>query len=378
MLATMSAEEIHDLRQAVAAVCERHCPEDRVRDIAYSATEQTGGFDRDLWAILCEQVGVAAMAVPENHGGLGAGTLALGAVAEQLGRVLAPVPYVASAVLATGLLLDAAPAGLLDDWLPSLMDGSRTAAAVLGPGGGFWQPQAVTVVAEHDSPVLHGRARHVLHAHAADLLVVAARTDDSLGLFAVDRSDTAVSITAEQPLDGTRPTGTVEFDGVRAHRLNAAPSAADIIQRNVDRAVAALSAEQAGACARVLEIATEYACTRKQFGRPIGSFQAVKHACANVLVDLEWSRSASQAALESVDDYPGELGWRASMAKAVCSQALRDASHVNLQIHGGIGFTWENSAHLFLKRARTDEVIFGGPDEHWERLMTDWAEILAC
>jgi alkylation response protein AidB-like acyl-CoA dehydrogenase len=137
------------------------------------------------------------------------------------------------------------------------------------------------------------------------------------------------------------------------------------------RALAVLSAEQVGSCERVLEVASEYARTRRQFGRPIGGFQAIKHKCADMLVDLEWARSASQAALQSVDDDDGETGWRTSMAKAVCSEALRGAAHANVQIHGGIGFTWEDSAHLYLRRARTDEVLFGGPGQHWDRLAAE-------
>jgi len=137
-------------------------------------------------------------------------------------------------------------------------------------------------------------------------------------------------------------------------------------------ALAVLSAEQVGACERVLEIATDYARTREQFGRQIGSFQAIKHKCADMLVDLEWARSASQAALEALDDSnaaaAGEADWRASMAKAVCSEALRNAAKANVQIHGGIGFTWEDSAHLYFRRARTDEVVFGTPAQHWDRL----------
>jgi 3-oxochol-4-en-24-oyl-CoA dehydrogenase len=137
-------------------------------------------------------------------------------------------------------------------------------------------------------------------------------------------------------------------------------------------ALAVLSAEQVGACERVLEIATDYARTREQFGRQIGSFQAIKHKCADMLVDLEWARSASQAALEAFDDShaaaANEADWRASMAKAVCSEALRNAAKTNVQIHGGIGFTWEDSAHLYFRRARTDEVVFGTPGQHWDRL----------
>jgi alkylation response protein AidB-like acyl-CoA dehydrogenase len=134
-----------------------------------------------------------------------------------------------------------------------------------------------------------------------------------------------------------------------------------------------LSAEQVGACERVLEIATAYARTRRQFGRPIGSFQAIKHKCADMLVDLEWARSASLAALEAHEGSEdggssAESDWRASMAKAVCSESLRSAVNANVQIHGGIGFTWEDSAHLYLRRARTDEVVLGAPAQHWDRL----------
>jgi alkylation response protein AidB-like acyl-CoA dehydrogenase len=148
----------------------------------------------------------------------------------------------------------------------------------------------------------------------------------------------------------------------------------DVVARNVDLALAVLSAEQVGACERVLELATTYARTREQFGRAIGSFQAIKHKCADMLVDLEWARSASQAALEAFDTddatAAGEAQWRASMAKAVCSESLRNAAHGNIQIHGGIGFTWEDSAQLYFRRARTDEVLFGTPAQHWDRLST--------
>ena len=166
---------------------------------------------------------------------------------------------------------------------------------------------------------------------------------------------------------------TVTLNSAPAVRLSGDGPIDAVIGRNVDVALAVLSAEQVGACERVLEIATAYARTREQFGRPIGSFQAIKHKCADMLVDLEWARSASQAALQAIDgsddaSAAGELGWRASMAKAVCSEALRDAVSTNVQIHGGIGFTWEDPAHLYLRRARTDEVVLGASGQHWDRL----------
>ena len=207
----------------------------------------------------------------------------------------------------------------------------------------------------------------MLNGAAADDLVVVAMNAGEPAVFLLDSTADGVVVESERTLDGTRPMATITFTAAPAIRLSGHGPVDDTIERNVDLALAVLSAEQVGACERVLEIATEYARTREQFDRPIGSFQAIKHKCADMLVDLEWARSASAAALESVDgdagETAGECDWRASMAKAVCSEALRDAAHANVQIHGGIGFTWEDSAHLYLRRARTDEVLFGGPGD---------------
>lgn len=353
----LSADEAAELGKSVRAACDRLATPERVREVTFGDAH---GFDRELWQVLCGQVGVTAIA--------DYGASALGVVAHELGRVLAPVPFLASAVLATGLLADAGGD------VSALTDGERTAAAVVTGTGGAWDRKAVTVIATPSGARwrLDGTARHVLHGAAADDLVVVATVDGEPGVFLLDAVSNGVGVEAEQVLDATRPMATVGFAHAAATRLPGDGPVDDLIQRNVYRTIAVLSAEQVGACERVLEIACDYARTREQFSRPIGSFQAIKHRCADMLVDLEWSRSASQAALQAADDDPrstaGEISWRASMAKAVCSEALRDATHSNLQIHGGIGFTWEDSAHLYLKRARTDEVLFGGPGLHWDRL----------
>jgi alkylation response protein AidB-like acyl-CoA dehydrogenase len=368
--ATLSADEQHELGQSVRAVCERFAPEERVRAVAHDHEGTYRGFDADLWKVLCNQVGVGAIALPEDLGGAGYGATALGVVAHELGRALAPVPFLASTVLATGLLLDS---GANAQQLATLADGERSAAAAISGDGGMWNRGTITLTAvpDGDSWSIHGIVRHVLNGTAADDLVVVATVDGEPAVFLLDAATPGTTVESERVLDGTRPMATITFAQASATRLTVAGPVDDIIERGVHRALAVLSAEQVGACERVLEIATEYARTREQFGRPIGSFQAIKHRCADMLVDLEWARSASQAALQSVDDDDGETGWRASMAKAVCSEALRDMSHANLQIHGGIGFTWEDSAHLYLKRARTDEVIFGGPAFHWDRLAAE-------
>jgi alkylation response protein AidB-like acyl-CoA dehydrogenase len=366
-MTTLSKDESAELAESVRSACGRLASEERVRAVALDRDDKTKGFDAELWSALCGQVGVTAIAVPESLGGAGYGVTALGVVAHELGRALAPIPFLASAVLATGLLTESEVGG---DRLESLIGGHRTAAAAVTGTGGMWDRAAVTLTGHRvsDRWAIEGTVRHVLNGTAADDLVVVALVGQEPAVFLLDAMAEGVSVSAERVLDGTRPMATIQFTGASAERLTGEGLADDLIERCVARTLAVLSAEQVGTCERVLEMATEYARTREQFGRRIGSFQAIKHRCADMLVELELARSASQAALQSIDDGDGETAWRVSMAKAVCSEALRAMSHANLQIHGGIGFTWEHPAGLYLKRARTDEVLFGLPAEHWDRL----------
>ena len=381
-MTALAQDERHELAQSVRSACERIAPEERVRAVAYGEGELDGdsdaGFDTALWDVLCNQVGVAAIALPEELGGAGYGASALGVVAHELGRALAPVPFVSSTVLATGLLLDLTERDPdAEKRLTGLIEGRRTAAAALTGDGGLWRRQAATLnaVRSGEDWYIGGTVRHVLGGTAADdLVVVAAAAGGEPAVFLLDPAADGVDVEPERALDGTRPMATITLREASAVRLSGDGPIDDVVSRNVDRALAVFSAEQVGACERVLELATEYARTREQFGRPIGSFQAIKHKCADMLVDLEWARSASQAALDAFDTddaaAAGESQWRASMAKAVCSESLRKAVHANVQIHGGIGFTWEDSAHLYFRRARSDEVLFGAPAQHWDRLRT--------
>ena len=380
-MTALAEDERRELAQSVRSACERLAPEERVRAVAYGdggAGEAHSGFDTELWDVLCNQVGVAAIALPEQLGGAGYGASALGVVAHELGRALAPVPFVGSTVLATGLLLDLTERDPdAEKRLTGLIEGRRTAAAALTGDGGLWRRSAVALsaVPAGESWRIDGTVRHVLGGTAADdLVVVAATPDGEPSVFVLDPTVDGVVAEPERVLDGTRPMATITLSSAPAVRLSGDGPVDAIVARNVDMALAVLSAEQVGACERVLELATGYARTREQFGRPIGSFQAIKHKCADMLVDLEWARSASQAALEAFDTgdvtTAGEAEWRASMAKAVCSESLRNAAHANVQIHGGIGFTWEDSAHLYFRRARTDEVVLGSPAQHWDRLST--------
>jgi len=366
-MTTLSTDERTELAESVRGVCARLAAQDRVRFVAFEQDGRTRGFDAELWAVLCGQVGVTAIVLPEELGGAGFGAAELGVVAHELGRTLAPVPFLASAVLATGLLIES---GASPERLAALTDGRRTAAAAITGTGGMWNRAAVTLKAHRagDRWAIEGTVRHVLNGGAADDLVVVATVAEQPAIFLLDAADGGITVSAERVLDGTRPMATITFSGAPGKRLTGEGAADAVIERCMSRTLAVLSAEQVGACERILEMATEYACTREQFGRAIGSFQAIKHRCADMLVDLELARSASLAALHSADADDTESRWRASMAKAVCSEALRDMSHANLQIHGGIGFTWEDAAGLYVKRARTDEVLFGLPAHHWDRL----------
>ena len=298
-MTVLSADERDELAQSVRAACEKFASEERVRAVAYGRRDDArGGFDGELWNVLCNQVGVAAIAVPEDLGGAGYGASALGVVAHELGRVLAPVPFVASTVLATGLLLDLQGQDPdAEKRLSGLLEGRRTAAAVITGDGGLWRRTAVTLTAAAGPWTVTGEVRHVLNGGAADDLVVVATTAGEPAVFLVDPSADGVVVETERVLDGTRPMATITFTGAPAIRLSGEGPVDDIIERNVDLALAVLSAEQVGACERVLEIATEYARTREQFDRPIGSFQAIKHKCADMLVDLEWARSASASGI---------------------------------------------------------------------------------
>ncbi len=245
----LSTDERDELAQSVRAACERLAPEGRVRAVAYDGNRDHRGFDADLWKVLCAQVGITAIGLPEDLGGAGYGASAQGVVAHELGRALAPVPFIASTVLATGLLID-----LRDhdpesgDRLSALVEGDRTAAAALTGDGGLWQRSGVTLTAEHsgDGWLLHGTVRHVLNGGAADDLVVAAIAEGEPAVFVLESTARGVSVQEENVLDGTRPMATITFERAPATRLSGDGPVDVVIGRNADLALAVLSAEQVG------------------------------------------------------------------------------------------------------------------------------------
>ena len=325
------------------------------------------GFDRDLWAAMADQ-GWLALEVPEEHGGLGLSLVEVAVLCEQIGRVLAPAPYLSS-ILVLGALWEATtsgendPTGRIEQWREALATGDLVGAVC-------WldRRDQITIDGSGSEATLTGRCGPVMWAPSADVVVVV--TPD--GIYACRGSDAGLS-PAQSAMDRTRELGYFDFVATPALRLGGEEAS----QRLLNRAAAGLSAEMLGGADQVLAMTVDYAKDRVQFGKPIGSFQAIKHKLADALVDVEGMRSTAYYAAwcAAVDDPEASLA--ASMAKSWCSDASRRVMAAGLQVHGGIGFTWEHDMHLFLKRSQLDQVSFGSAPWHRDRIAALLAQRLA-
>jgi alkylation response protein AidB-like acyl-CoA dehydrogenase len=337
-------EERAALRESVRDLLGKHSDSAAVR----RAITTEHGYDESLWSKLCEQIGVAALAVPEKYDGVGASLLEVHVVQEELGRRLTPSPMLGSAVLAAQALVLSGDDDACARLLPAIAAGSVAALCWAGPDG--WNDFGVTASGE----TLSGTASYVLGGDVADVLLVL--TSD--GLFEAADGVTRRRVPA---MDPTRSLSEVTFDGVAARRL---VSPTDLVEQVRTIALVALSAEQVGAAAAALEQTVEYAKSRKQFGRAIGSFQALKHRMADMYALVETARSMSYAAALSGthDD--------AVVAKVYCSEALQQVAAEAIQLHGGIAITWEHDAQLFFKRAHGSAQLFGQPRDFLPHLAT--------
>ncbi|GAA5148061.1 acyl-CoA dehydrogenase family protein [Pseudonocardia eucalypti] len=360
------SEEHAALRAAVAEFLADHSDEAAVRALA-----ETGrGMDPKVWRALAEQLGAVGLAVPEQYGGSGAGPVELAVVAEQLGRALFCGPYLSSAVFASTLLVELADDSANRDLLPALAGGERTATVALDEGTGDWDPASSSTAAERgaDGWTVSGEKRYVLDgAHADTLLVVT----QGARVFAVDRTAPGVTTTPLATLDGTRKLADVSLRNAPARPLAPDGDHGRAVRRALDTTAVMLAAEQAGGARAALDMAVEYAKQRYQFGRPIGSFQAVKHMCAELLVDVESAYSAAYYAAWALADSADNAEEATSLAAAFCSDAFVRAASDNIQIHGGIGFTWEHPAHLYLRRARGGARLLGSANTHRERYLRE-------
>ncbi|MBT8212169.1 MAG: acyl-CoA/acyl-ACP dehydrogenase [Acidimicrobiia bacterium] len=362
------SEEQQMLRDSVRSFLENKAPSAHVRELM----ETESGFDEGLWQEMAE-MGWQAMAIPEEYGGAGFSWLELNIINEELGRSLLPSPFFSTVVLgATAVLL-----GGTEEQKKSLLEQVsigqlRLALAHVEPGGD-WGPEGVQATARRDGDgwVLDGAKSFVVDGHTADTLIVAARTDAGVSLFLVPGDAAGVSRERLETMDMTRKQASVTLDGVAVPDdalLGTDGGGEELLDRVMQFAAVALANEQVGGAQKCMEMSVEYAKVRVQFGRPIGSFQAIKHKCADMLLSVESSKSAAYYSSWAASEGNDELPVTSALAKSYCSDAYFDVAAETIQVHGGIGFTWEHDAHLYFKRAKTSQLMLGEPAFYRKRL----------
>jgi alkylation response protein AidB-like acyl-CoA dehydrogenase len=357
-------DEQDELRRVVRRFLEQRSSERDVRRLMESAE----GYDASVWKQMADGLGLHGLAIPEEYGGSGYSFVELIVVLEEMGRALLCAPFFSSVVLAASLLLAAGDERAKRDYLPGIAAGSTIATVALAEESGQWHEAGINATAARsgESWTLNGQKSYVMDGHVAGLLFVAARTGAGVGIFAVDSGAAGLTTTRLSTLDQTRKLARLDLADTPARLVGRDGQGWPAWARMLDTAAVALAAEQVGGAQRVLDMSVEYAKIRVQFGRPIGSFQAIKHKCADMLLDVESAKSAAYYAAWSVAADTDEVPVVASLAKSYCSEAYSRAVAENIQIHGGIGFTWEHPAHLYFRRARSSEAMFGTPSYHRE------------
>ncbi|MEM8606921.1 MAG: acyl-CoA dehydrogenase family protein [Myxococcota bacterium] len=368
------SEDQQELRRSARRFLGVASSEERVR--AAMATEQ--GFDSAVWEQLASELAWTALTIPEAFGGLGMSYLDLHPLMEEMGRTLLCAPFFSTVCLGANALLVGADQAQKERWLPEIASGDLRATLACTEANGRWDSHGIeaTYTRSGSSYILRGSKHFVLDGHTADLILVAARAERSRGpegvsLFAVPASATGLTRRWLPTLDQTRRQAAIEISDVVVSAdslLGEEGQGWATCSRTFDLALIALSAEQVGAAEACLDMSVEYAKVRKQFGRAIGSFQAIKHKCADMLMRVESARSAAFYGSALAAQGEADLAEAASSAKAYCSDTVFHCAAENIQIHGGIGFTWEHPAHLYFKRAKSSEMLFGAPAAHRERV----------
>ena len=363
------SEEQDELRKVVRSFLAKHSDETEVRRLAAAP----GGHDPVVWRRMAGELGLQGLAVPEEYGGSGFGYVDLGIVFEETGRALLCGPYFATVALAAEALLRCADEPARAELLPGIASGDTVATLALTEDNGRWDERGIRLTAHETTNGwrLTGTKTYVPDGHLADLLLVAARTaSPGISLFAVEVADAqGLTRTSLPTLDQTRKQARLEFTDTPARLLGPEGAAWPGLERTLATASVLLAAEQVGGAAAALDAAVEYAKIREQYGRPIGSFQGIKHKCADMLMEIECARSAAYGGLWALDaGDETEIAIAAALAQAFCSEAFTRVAGDNIQVHGGIGFTWEHPAHLYFKRAKSSEVLLGTPSYHRELL----------
>jgi alkylation response protein AidB-like acyl-CoA dehydrogenase len=360
--------EQEEFRETLARFFEEQAPITEV----FRLMETPEGYDPGLWKQMGEELGLQGVHVPEAYGGQGFGFLELGLVVEEMGRALICSPYFSSVCLAVNAILNAGSDEQKQRWLPPLASGEQIGTLALLDSGDEWTAEAITLEAASDGEgvLLSGRKRLVTDGAQAGLIVVAARQPGTTGsegitLAVVESDAPGLAVTPLETLDMTRKLADLELDGVRALPLGAPGAAGAALAKTLDQARVCLALEDAAGAERCLNDAVAYAKQRLQFGRAIGSFQAIKHTLAEVLLEVESGKSAAYWASWVASEDREELPLAAAVAKSFCDDAFVKASDDNIHVHGGIGVTWEASPHLFAKRAKANETLLGHPG--WQR-----------
>ena len=355
-------DEQEQLRDAVRSLLTKRSPLPGVRRFA----EENPDFDRDLWAEMCTQMGLASLAIPEEYGGSGFGFVTQAVVLEEMGRVVYPGPYFSSAVLAAQVVLAAGSEDAKNRLLPAIASGETVATVAVVESEQRWSADCSGTTS--DGTTLTGTKVAVPDARWADVFIVYATGPEGPALYEVAASASGVTISTDEPLDASRPVATVTFVSAPAQVVASGTDVVAALHRGLDIAAIGLACEQTGTAATALDMATEYAKARHQFGRPIGSFQAIKHMLADVYVDNESAWSAAYYGAWAVDNAPSEIDMVAPLASAFASDTLVAAAETNVQVHGGIGFTWEHDAQFPVRRAFGSRQIVGAPDMYRDRI----------
>ena len=337
------------------------------------------GWERETWRKLNSDLGLSAVHIPEAYGGQGFGFVELAIVLEEMGRALLCGPYFSSVVLAANAILNAGTEDQKQALLPGIAAGETVATLAFTEENGRWDSSGVNVTA---TPVgggfrLDGVKSFVLDGHTADVIVVLARApgtsgDAGLSFFTVQGDAKGLDRRLLKSVDATRKLALLKFDGVQAELLGEAGAAAAPFAKTLDQAAVCLANEMVGGADQLRQSALDYVTMRMQFGRSIASFQAIKHKCADMLVDVELAKSAAYYAAEAAAEEAADLPAVASLAKACASDAFIQTARETIQLHGGIGFTWDNDTHLWFKRAKSSEMFLGSPKYHRELLMQRW------
>ena len=371
------SNEQEEFRSGVRRALEARSPTTEVRRLMATDT----GFDRDGWKKLNQELGLTAIHIPEAYGGGGFGYGELGIVLEEMGRNLLCAPFFSTAVLATAAILNAGSEEQKKALLPRIAEGQMTATFAFSEDSGLTDAASVaaTAVPSGSTSRIEGTKSFVLDGHTADLIVVVARRpgskgDEGLSFFTVEGNAAGLERRLLKTMDETRKLARLTFKGVEAKLLGTEGAGAAALAKTMQQAIVCLANEMVGGAERLREDALEYVKMRMQFGRSIASFQTTKNKAADMLVDVEMAKSAAYYAAAALDEGDEDLPAVASLAKATAAEAyLQTAIHA-VQMHGGIGFTWDNDTHLWFKRAKSSEILFGDANQHRETMMQHWGE----